>query len=225
MITRGWIKTAMLIAGGFVPATAAQASFVYSTTVTVANDPTPAPAPPGVVSQSIGIGNGNSLVFTGTQISVPADQTVSGGADINFGSVSFTPDANNNATTPFHVNYDFQVTITDQTTGMSKVVDFTGSLTGSATGGVASGVAISSTVNSTGANPTMLDFGSGVFYSILDKGGVGPGTAGGTRTDGTFQANLSSPATVPEPSSFAMLTFGGLLFGLVARRRMARHAA
>jgi len=226
MTTRHLIKAAMGIAALLLPAAGANAAFIYSTTVSVANSPV-LPSPPGVVSNSFAIGNGNTLTFIGSSIpsSAPADPTVPGGADINFGTIRFDPASDNSDNTDFNVNYNFQVTITDLVTNTSQIVNFTGNLTGTASGNENnSGASINSSLTSSGVSPTMLDFGNGNVYILTDKGGVGPGSSGVGITDGKLQGNVSMQA-VPEPSSVALLTIGGLAFGLTARRRMAKRNA
>jgi hypothetical protein len=209
-----WIRTglwASLILMGlvFVPSAQAGLVFDYSASVNVAAAPTLPSNPPGFGAAVIAIGNGNSLTFT-TNSAFGIDGTLSGGADINFGTIVFNPSANN-IVTPYAVDFNYLVTITDQPSGDIGTVNFTGKVSGTARG---TPKAINSTISDYANSPSLLILG-GSTYAISVTSVIGPGSA----FDGVLQGNIQI-RQVPEPSTIALacLAFAGLSFATLRKK-------
>src|SRR4051812_24226791 len=115
MIRSGSLAVLLVIGLAWAPRLQAGSIFDYTPTVNVATAPTLPANPPGFGAAVIGIGNGNSLTFT-TNNAAGIDGTLSGGADINFGNIIFNASASN-AVTPYAVNFNYEISITDQPSG------------------------------------------------------------------------------------------------------------
>jgi hypothetical protein len=213
MIRRGLVASAFLIE--LVWATQAQAGslFDYSATVNAATSPTLPANPPGFGAAVIAIGNGNSLTFT-TNTAAAIDGTLSGGADINFGNIIFNA-SGSNTVTPYAVNFNYEISITDQPSGDVGTVNFTGQVNGTARG---TPRAINSTITNYAVAPQQLILG-GSSYLISVTSVIGPGSF----FDGVLQGNIQI-VPVPEPSSIVLglAVFAGV--ALAAVRKKTRRA-
>jgi hypothetical protein len=182
--------------------------FDYVSSVNVASAPTLPSNPPGFGTAVIAIGSGNSLTFA-TNGGSGIDGSLMGGADINYGTITFNAGASSTIVS-YAVNFDYAVTITDQPSGQSGTVDFTGRIAGLAKG---SPGAINSAILDYAVGPTTLALGDSI-YTIS----IGPSVGPGSFFAGVLQGNiLVTPNTaIPEPGPAVL---GGIGLLVLCRRR------
>jgi hypothetical protein len=204
---------AALLVLGALAAPVAQAGpiFDYVSTVNAANAPTLPLNPPGFGSAIVAIGNGNSLTFT-TNNATGIDGSLNGGADINFGNIIFNA-GGNNTQTPYGVNFNYEVTITDQESGLSGTVNFTGLVSGTARGNPR---AINSAISNYVNTPSELILGTSK-YLIGVTTVIGPGSF----FDGVLQGNIRV-VPVPEPSTILLGLVGVAGLAVVGLRKKNR---
>jgi hypothetical protein len=200
-------------------ARAAFGNFTYTTGVAATTGGAPPAAPAiGAGPVVVNIGGGNTLTFSGNNSAIPIDGTLTSGADINFGDITYTPSGTNDGVFAYTVSYNYTVAVTDVMGGDVHNFNFTGSITGNVNGEPPA--AINGNVFNFAVSPTSQVYNLGT-YDATNKGGTGPGSSGGVLTDGTLQGNISA-ASVPEPASVFLVGVGGLGLLAVARRRSTR---
>jgi hypothetical protein len=212
-VQRSLLLAAAILAFGLFAGSEAKADFFgYVSTVNVATAPTLPANPPGFGSSNIAIGAGNSLTFNGSAAAL-IDGSLPGGANINFGSVTFNPGATSTVVA-YDINFNYQVTIIDSL-ATSGTVNFTGELKGFARG---TPEAINGVFLNYAVNPTTLVLDGKTFTISL-----GVNTSPGSNTDGILQGNVKITA-VPEPASMTLIGLGGICFHAFNRRRKQQLA-
>lgn len=200
MPTSHWFRStfsASLLLAGLVSVQNANAAlFDYAASVNVATAPTLPSNPPGFGSAIIAIGNGNSLTFN-TNSASGIDGSLDGGADINFGTIVFNPSLNSTSS-PYAVEFNYLIQITDVDSGFVGLVNFTGEVSGTARG---TPKAINSKITDYTVTPGELILGNNK-YIVSVTNVIGPGSA----FDGVLQGNIQVIA-IPEAST---LVLGGL---------------
>ena len=207
-IQRALVLLASLAVLGLAAGRPAEAGpiFDYTSTVNAATAPGVVTNPPGFSTSVIAIGSGNSLSFT-TNNGSGIDGSLPGGADINYATIVFNASANSTVVA-YAVNFNYAVTITDELSGETGTVNFTGQISGSAKG---SPRAINSTITSYAVGPGVLALGDS-YYTVS----IGPSVGPGSFFDGVLQGRIEV-TPIPEPAS-AVLVGAGLL-ALCRRRR------
>lgn len=210
---RSVFLASMLLAGlVWARDTKAAAFFGYTTTVRADIAPTLPDNPPGFPLASVPIGNGNRIAFL-TNGARPFNASLTGGADINFGTINFNP-STNDIFTPYSINFNYEVVITDLNTTESGTVNFTGNISGNAVGTFK---AVNSKITDYTATPQRLFLG-GNNYLVSASSVVGPGSM----FNGVLQANVQISA-VPEPSTLILGGLGAIAsLGIVTLRKRKR---
>jgi len=214
MPTSHWFRStfsaALLLAGLVWVQNADAALFDYSASVNAATAPTLPVNPPGFGSAIIAIGNGNSLTFT-TNSATGIDGSLDGGADINFGTIVFNP-SGSSTSTPYAVDFNYLIQITDIDSGFVGIVNFTGEVSGTARG---TPKAINSKITDYTVSPHELILGDNK-YIVSVTSVIGPGSA----FDGVLQGNIQVVA-IPEVST---LVLGGMgAFACVGMVRLRKR--
>lgn len=163
-----------------------------------------------VVTPSGGTTSNGGVTFTFAG-STGTNLDASFGAVANYGSVSFTGTSGT-----FSGSYDFQVTFKDVSSGLTQVVDFTGTYSGSVNAGGSSNVIFST------ATPSVSAFTLGGSNYMLSHNQSSSPQLGGTGNAGTFSV-LVTASSVPEPASIALLGMGG--FGAIGLFRRFKSKA
>jgi PEP-CTERM motif len=213
-VQRGLRLALTLLAVGCLAGSQAKADFfAYTATVSVATAPTLPANPPGLASANIPIGLGNSLTFN-TTAALLIDGSIPGGANINYGSVTFNPGPTA-AVVAYDINFNYEVKIFDSLS-TSGTVNFTGELKGFARGGA--NPAINGVFLNYAVNPAVLIL-DGKTFTIS----TGVNTGVGSNADGVLQGNVKITA-VPEPASIALVGLGGFCLHSCNRRRKMKVA-
>ncbi|AMV36255.1 PEP-CTERM sorting domain-containing protein [Planctomyces sp. SH-PL62] len=187
--------------------------FEFSTKVSAALAPGLASDPPTGDTAVVSIAPAGDLTFT-TNSGVDVDAGLTGGADLNFGQVFYTPSAGGTLN-DFVVNFNYQLALTAN--GQTGYVNLLGQVSGSAAGGADGAINTTTTILSFASDP-ILHLGDTAFI-LKVKSATGPGSSG---APGTLQVNISAVA-VPEPTSVVMLGLG-VVGGVTLLRRRRRRA-
>jgi len=194
----------------------AQAAFDFTITTTI-------PVPPG---GSVTAPSGNSTVTLMGPLTSPASGNATPpGTNIVFGQVQLGDNGvSTSYTDSYAFAYEFDVTLTDVTSGLSGVFKITGTLTGTITDNGGSFSSLFANVYDAPLSQTLSIGGNAYTVTVANTSGFytnpsPPQGAGMTSsTNGTFSANVI--ASVPEPASMTLVGIGGLLgVGLLRRRR------
>ena len=211
---RSGFLASMLLAGlAWVPNAEAALIFDYTASVNAATAPTLPTNPPGFGAAVIGFANSNSLTFN-TNSATDIDGSLPGGADINFGTIVFNPSLNN-VVSPYSINFNYEIVITDQDSGLFGSVNFTGNVSGTARG---TPKAINSKITDYTVGPQELVLGNNV-YVVSVTSVIGPGSA----FDGVLQGNIQVTA-IPEASTLVLGGLGAMTgLGIVTLRKRTRR--